>query len=68
MLPNFRSYYKATVIRQYIPAQKQIRKHTETHRSMEQNREPRNKPTHQWPINLQQRRQEYTMEKRQSLQ
>ena len=31
---------------------------------MEQNREPRNKPTHLCSINLQQRRQEYTMEKR----
>ena len=36
--------------------------------SMEQNREPRNKPTHLRSINRQQRRQEYTMEKRQSLQ
>ena len=35
---------------------------------MEQNREPRNKPTHLQTINLQQTRQEYTMEKRQSLQ
>ena len=31
---------------------------------MEQNREPRNKPTHQWPINLQQRRQKYIIEKK----
>ena len=37
----------------------------QTYRSMEQNREPRNKPTHLWSINLQQRRQEYTVEKRQ---
>ena len=29
---------------------------------MEQNREPRNKPTHVWSINLQQRRQEYSMQ------
>ena len=35
----------------------------QTHRSMEQNKKPRNKPTYQWPISLQQRRQEYTMEK-----
>ena len=35
---------------------------------MEQNREPRNKPTYLWAIKLQQRRQEYTMEKRQSFQ
>lgn len=32
------------------------------------NRQPRNKPTHLWSIDLQQRRQKYTMEKRQSLQ
>ena len=32
------------------------------YRSMEQDRKPRNKPTHLWSINLQQRRQEYTME------
>ena len=34
---------------------------------MEQNKEPRNKPMHLQPINLQQRRQEYTMERRQYL-
>lgn len=32
-----------------------------THRSMEHNTEPRNKPKLMWPINLQQGRQEYTM-------
>ena len=36
-------------------------------RSMEQNRESRNKSTLIWSINLQQRRQEYTMIKRQPL-
>ena len=45
-----------------ILAQKQ------TYRSMEQERKPRNKATHLWSINLWQRRQDYTMEKRQSLQ
>ena len=40
-----------------VPAQKQ------TYRSTEQNRKPRNKTTHLWSINLQQRRQEYTIEK-----
>ena len=40
----------------------------QTYESIEQNREPRNKPTHLLSINLQQRRQKYTMEKRQSLQ
>ena len=36
-------------------------------RSMEQNRNPRDKSTYLWKPYLQQRRQEYTMEKRQSL-
>ena len=40
----------------------------QTDRPVEQNREPRNKPRHLWSINLQQRRQEYKMGKRQSLQ
>ena len=31
--------------------------------SMEQNREPRNKPIHLWLVTLQQMRQEYTMRK-----
>ena len=35
---------------------------------MEEDRKPRNKPMHLWSINLQQRRQDYTMEERQSLQ
>ena len=37
------------------------------YRSMEQNRKPRDKSMHLWSLYLQQRRQEYTMEKRQSL-
>ena len=45
-----------------VLAQKQI------YRSMEQNREPRNKLMHLWSNKLQQRREEYTTEKRQSLQ
>ena len=36
----------------------------QTYGSMEQNREPRDKPTHQWTINLPRRRQEYTMGKK----
>ena len=39
----------------------------QTHRSIDQNREAINKPKHLKPINLGQKRQEYTMEKRQSL-
>ena len=38
------------------------------YRSMEQAREPRDKLTNPWPTNLRQRRQEYTMDKRRSLQ
>ena len=34
------------------------------YRSMEQDRNARNKPMHQWSINLPQKRQEYTMEKK----
>jgi len=37
------------------------------HRSIEQNRKPRDKSTHLWTPYLWQRRQEYTIEKRQSL-
>ena len=37
------------------------------YKSMEQNRKPRDKSTHLWTPYLWQRRQEYTMEKRQSL-
>ena len=39
-----------------------------TYRSMEQNRDTRNKSMHLWSTKIQQRRQEYTMEKRWSLQ
>ena len=38
------------------------------YRSIVQDRNPRNKPKNLWSINLWQRRQEYTMEKRHSLQ
>ena len=39
----------------------------QTYRLMKQDRKPRNKPKHLWSINLQQRRQDYTMEKTESL-
>ena len=46
--PDFRQYYNAIVI-------KKCGSRTETDRSLEQNRQPRSKPIHLWPINLQQR-------------
>ena len=60
MLPDLKLYYKKSDSNQnsMVLSQKQ------THRSMEQNREPKNKPTHLCPMNLQQRRQEYTMGKK----
>ena len=59
-VPDLRLYYKATVIKTVL-AQRQ------KYRSMEQNRNPRDKSTHLWTPYVWQRRQEYTREKRQSL-
>ena len=64
-LPDFRMYYKAMVIKTLA----QIRlaqKHK--YRLMGKNGKPRHKPTHLWWLHLWQRRQEYTVDKRQSLQ
>ena len=53
-----------TILQSYSNQNSVVLAQKQTYGSMEQNREPRNKPTHLWSINLQQRRQEYTMEKR----
>ena len=60
-LPDFRLYYKASHQDSMVLAQRR------KYRSREQNRKPRDKFTHLWTPYLWQRRQEYTMEKRQSL-
>ena len=60
-LPDFRLYYKDSHQDSMVLAQRQI------YRSMELNRKPRDKSMHLWAPFLWQRRQEYKMEKRQSL-
>ena len=57
-----------TILQSYGNQNSVVLAQKQTHRSMEQNTEPRNKPTHLRSINLQQRKQEYTIENRQSLQ
>ena len=57
-----------TILQVYSNQNSMVLAQKQTHRWMEQNRVPRNKPTHLQSINPQQRRQECTMEKRQSFQ
>ena len=57
-----------TILQSYSNQNSMVLAPKQKYRSMEQDLKPRNKPMHLWPINIQQRRQEYTMEKRQPLQ
>ena len=57
-----------TILQSHSNKDNMVLAQKQKHRSMEQDRKPRDKPTHLWSTNLWQRRQGYTMEKRQSLQ
>ena len=57
-----------TILQSYSNWDSMVLAQKQKYRSMVQDRKPRNKPMHLWSPNLWQRRQEYTMEKRQPLQ
>ena len=57
-----------TILQSYSNQDNMVLAQKQKYRSVEQDRKPRDKPMHLWSINLWQRRQGYTMEKRQSLQ
>ena len=63
--------YKLQTILQSYSHQKSVMSHTQKkqkYRLMEKDRKSRDRPMHLWSPNLRQRRQEYAMGKRQSLQ
>ena len=57
-----------TILQSYSNQDNMVLARKQKYRSMEQDRKPRDKPTHLWSTYLWQRRQGYIMEKRQSLQ
>ena len=57
-----------TILQSYSNQDSMVLAPKQKYRSMEQDRKPRDKPIHLWSTNQWQRRQGYTMEKRQSLQ
>ena len=67
-IPDFRLYYKATVIYSMVLAHTMVLAQKQKYRPIEQDRKPRNKPMHLWVLYFLQRRQEYTMGQRQPLQ
>ena len=66
-IPDFKIAWNIDLLQSSSNQNSMVLAPKQTHRSVEQDREPRNKPTLIWSINLQQRRQESTMGKRQSL-
>ena len=54
-----------TIVQSYSHQDSVVLAQRQKHRSMEQNRKPRDKSMHLWTPYLRQRRQEYTMGKRQ---
>ena len=57
-----------TIQQSYSIQDSMVLAHKQKYRSMEQDRKPRDKPTHIWSPNLWQRRQEHIVEKREPLQ
>ena len=57
-----------TILQSYSNQDSMVLAQKQKYRSMVQDRKPRDRPTHLWSHNLQQRRQEHTMQKRQPLQ
>ena len=56
-----------TILQSYSQQDSMVLTQRQKYRSMEQNRKPRDKSTHLWTPYHCQRRQKYTMEKKQSL-
>ena len=59
---KYHASWLQTILQNYSNQNSMVLAQKQTYRSMEQNREPRNKPTHLLSINIWQRRQEYSMD------
>ena len=60
---SYHASWLQTILQSYSSQNSVVLAEKQTHRSIEQNREPKNKLTNLWSINLWQRRQKYTTEK-----